>query len=63
MRDGEVADKVVLETPLVVDGIFRCPNPTCITHHEDVSTCFHRIGEYPYRFRCHHCERVRTVDE
>lgn len=63
VRDGDVDHKVVLETPLLVEAIFTCRNPTCITNHEEITTRFHRIGDYPYRFRCHHCERVRTLDE
>ncbi len=63
VRDGDVAHKVVLETPLEVEGILRCPNPTCITNQEEVVTVFHRIGDFPYRFRCHHCERTRSIHE
>lgn len=58
VRGGEVRQKQVLQVPLRVEGILRCPNPTCITRAEPVATVFHRLGEYPYRFRCHHCERV-----
>ena len=63
VRNGDVAHKVVLETPLQVEGILRCPNPTCITNAEAVPTVFHRIGEFPYRFRCHYCERARSIEE
>lgn len=63
VKHGDVTGKVVLEVPRQVEGILVCPNPTCITNHEAVSTVFHRIGSYPYGFRCHHCERVRTVEE
>lgn len=62
VREGNVADKVVLETPLRVEGILCCPNPTCITNQEEVPTVFHRVGDFPYRFRCHHCERVTVAD-
>ena len=58
VRGGEVKQKQVLQVPRRVEGILRCPNPTCITRAEPVTTVFHRLGEYPYRFRCHHCERV-----
>jgi len=63
VKDGEVHGKVVLEVPKSIEGIIRCPNPTCITNHEQVATIFHRVGSYPYRFRCHHCERMTTADE
>jgi aspartate carbamoyltransferase regulatory subunit len=58
VRGGEVKQKQVLEVPKTVEGILACPNPTCITRQERVDTVFHRLGDYPYRFRCHHCERV-----
>lgn len=63
VRAGKVAHKVVLETPLEIDGILQCPNPTCITNREEVETVFHRVGEFPYRFRCHYCERTRSLHE
>lgn len=58
VRGGEVKQKQVLQVPKQLEGILRCPNPTCITRSEPVPTRFHRLGEYPFRFRCHHCERV-----
>jgi aspartate carbamoyltransferase regulatory subunit len=63
VKRGEVTDKVVLEVPREVAGIIRCANPTCITNHEKVTTVFHRIGSYPYRFQCRHCERVTAAEE
>ncbi|MFV1959615.1 MAG: aspartate carbamoyltransferase regulatory subunit [Planctomycetota bacterium] len=63
VRDGSVSGKVVLEVPRRVEGILRCPNPTCITNREEVTTVFHRLGDFPYRFRCHYCERIRTTDD
>ena len=63
VRDGQVAHKVVLETRLDVEGILQCPNPACITNQEEVVSVFHRIGDFPYRFRCHHCERPRSLHE
>jgi aspartate carbamoyltransferase regulatory subunit len=61
VKGGEVEQKVVLEVPETVEGIFSCPNPTCITNHEGVTTVFHRMGTFPYYFRCHHCERLTTA--
>ena len=63
VRGGDVADKVVLETPLEVEGILRCVNPTCITNREEVVGRFHRIGDFPYQFRCHFCERVTEAHD
>jgi aspartate carbamoyltransferase regulatory subunit len=63
VRAGAVTQKTVLEVPRSVEGILACPNPTCITRSERVTTVFHRLGEYPYRFRCHHCERVMAGED
>jgi aspartate carbamoyltransferase regulatory subunit len=63
VRGGEVKQKQVLEVPPRVEGILACPNPTCITRQERVATVFHRLGDYPYRFRCHHCERVTDGED
>jgi aspartate carbamoyltransferase regulatory subunit len=62
VRAGAVVQKQVLEVPGRVEAILTCPNPTCITRGERVTTVFHRMGEYPYRFRCHHCERVMDAE-
>jgi len=63
VKNGDVTGKVVLEVPLRIEGVLECPNPTCVTNQEGVPTIFHRLGEYPYRFRCHYCERMSRVDE
>jgi aspartate carbamoyltransferase regulatory subunit len=63
VKDGKISDKLILEVPLRVEGILRCQNPTCVTNHEMVPTAFARLGSYPYRFRCHHCERVIHAPE
>jgi aspartate carbamoyltransferase regulatory subunit len=61
VKGGEVREKRVLEVPLRVEGLLVCPNPTCVTNHEQVVTVFWRQGAYPYTFRCHHCERLTAA--
>jgi aspartate carbamoyltransferase regulatory subunit len=61
VKDGDVVAKRVLEVPRLLEGILRCPNPTCITNHERLPTSFERTGDFPYRFKCTYCERV-TAD-
>ena len=58
VRGGAVTQKQVLDVPKRLEGVLRCPNPTCITRQEAVRTVFVRVGEFPYRFRCTYCERV-----
>ncbi len=61
VKDGDVVAKRVLEVPLRLEGVFRCPNPTCITNHEPHASVFERVGDYPYRFKCIYCERVTSA--
>jgi aspartate carbamoyltransferase regulatory subunit len=63
VKSGEVVDKVIVEVPDRIEGLLVCRNPTCITNVEHASTVFLREGSYPYRFRCHYCERVTQVQE
>ncbi|MDF1701714.1 MAG: aspartate carbamoyltransferase regulatory subunit [Planctomycetota bacterium] len=63
VRDGAVAEKTVLDVPERLRGILTCPNPTCITNEEPVSSSFVRLGAFPYSFRCTYCERItRSAD-
>ncbi len=62
VKDGEVAGKTELEVPQRLLGILTCSNSTCITHSEEIQTVFLRIGDFPYRFKCGYCERMRSVD-
>ncbi len=63
VRSGKVESKTVLDVPARMRGIIDCPNPTCITNEEHVTSAFDRLGEYPYRFRCVYCERITRGDE
>jgi aspartate carbamoyltransferase regulatory subunit len=63
VKSGEVVHKVILEVPDRIEGLLVCRNPTCITNVEHVATVFLREGAYPYRFRCHFCERVTQRQE
>ncbi len=51
--------------PSVVRGIVRCPNPNCMTNHEDVTTVF-SVTTKPdgrVRLQCRYCERTYDKDE
>ena len=63
VRGGAVTQKQVLEVPRRIEGVLTCPNPTCITRAEPVRTVFHRVGDFPHRFRCQHCERVLSAEQ
>jgi len=64
IKDFSVDRKIVLETPELVEGILKCPNPNCITNHErHSSTCFHLVETEARRFKCNYCERCFAFEE
>ncbi len=56
IRNGQIELKTHIERPALAQGVFRCPNPNCITNAEKTPTRF-GIAERPLRARCHYCER------
>jgi aspartate carbamoyltransferase regulatory subunit len=63
IRDYRVVAKVAVNIGEEVAGVATCPNPNCITNHDDLRTRFHVMKRMPLRVRCHYCERVITEDE
>ncbi|MEM4390219.1 MAG: aspartate carbamoyltransferase regulatory subunit [Candidatus Micrarchaeia archaeon] len=61
IRAGEVSEKMAVKLPSSISGVFRCPNPRCITNFERMSSRF--IIERGPRMRCAYCERVFSPDE
>ncbi len=62
IKDFQLKSKVHVALPDVVERILRCPNPTCITNHEDVDTRFRVESHKPLFVRCWYCER-RILEE
>ncbi|HLD76477.1 MAG TPA: aspartate carbamoyltransferase regulatory subunit [Candidatus Norongarragalinales archaeon] len=57
IKNYAVVDKYVVQTPSEIEGVIRCPNPSCITAHEGTA----RLSveqPHPLRLRCSFCERV-----
>jgi aspartate carbamoyltransferase regulatory subunit len=61
ISNSHIVSKKRVEIPSHIDGIFKCPNPKCITNSERVDTVF--AVEKGQRLRCHHCERLFTAEE
>ena len=55
--DYKRTSKVRVELPDTVERILRCPNPTCVTNHEEVDTRFRVESHKPLFVRCWYCER------
>ena len=57
IRGGECMQKIKLSIPEHIEGVARCPNPQCITNHEDAVTKFSLQRQEPLALRCAYCER------
>ena len=63
IRDYEVVEKKIVETPEKITGIVKCFNPKCITNNEKITTCFKVISKTPIALKCKYCEKITTVDQ
>ena len=63
IADFGVVRKIPLELPTAVDGVVRCPNPSCVTNHDPVTPRVRVDSTDPVRLRCHYCERRIRYDE
>jgi len=58
IRDFQVVNKTVVETPDKIAGIVKCFNPNCITNIEMLSTRFTVVDKEDIRLKCHYCEKI-----
>ena len=63
IRDYEVVEKRIVETPEIIKGIVKCFNPKCITNNETITTSFQVIENEPVALKCHYCERITTEEQ
>ena len=63
IRNYEVVEKRVVETPKEIRGIVRCFNPKCITHEENILPKFEVITDKPIALKCFYCEKITTEHE
>lgn len=58
IRDFQVANKTIVETPDKISGIVKCFNPNCITNIETITTRFAVVDKEDIRLKCHYCEKI-----
>ena len=58
IRDFQVVNKTVVETPDKITGIVKCFNPNCITNIETITTRFDVVDKEDIRLKCHYCEKI-----
>jgi aspartate carbamoyltransferase regulatory subunit len=63
IRDYEVVEKKIVETPEKITGIVKCFNPKCITNNEKITTSFTVIKESPIALKCKYCEKITNLDQ
>ncbi len=63
IREYEVIEKRVVETPKEIIGIVNCFNPVCITNAENITTRFEVISERPIALKCFYCEKITNENE
>jgi aspartate carbamoyltransferase regulatory subunit len=63
IRDYEVIEKRVVETPKEIVGIVHCFNPKCITNAENITTRFEVISNKPIAMKCFYCEKITNEKE
>ena len=63
IRDYEVVEKKIVETPEIIKGIVKCFNPKCITNHEKISTCFTVVSKDLLELKCRYCEKITSKEQ
>ena len=60
VENYEVKRKYRAEIPQEIEGLLRCPNPTCITRQsrEPITSRFRRISTNPLRLQCVYCGTI-----
>ena len=64
IRDYKVIEKRKVELPKEFVGIFKCPNPKCVTNSkEEIKPIIDVIDKTRQTLKCRYCTRILNVDE
>ena len=63
IKDYEVVEKRIVETPEKISGIVKCFNPKCITNNETITTCFKVVTKEPIALKCRYCEKITSEEQ
>ena len=64
IKNSEVSEKNQVKLPNELIGVFKCPNPQCVTNMEQIETIFRLEKTEPTRkLRCGFCEMVFEAKE
>lgn len=57
IEDGQVVKKEKIDLPETLEDILSCPNPACVSNHQDVPTRFHLLDKERARYGCAYCDQ------
>ncbi len=64
IRNFKVVEKRNVDLPDVLEDVFRCPNPTCISNSgEPLKPILMVVTRNPPRLKCKYCTRVLKPEE
>lgn len=63
IRDFEVVEKKMVETPDELRGIVKCNNPKCVTNNEPMDTVFKVVDKKNGILKCHYCDKEQHIDK
>lgn len=65
IKNYEVIKKFKVKPPAMIEGIIRCPNPTCISRksREPIRPKFKIISTNPIKLQCVYCGSIISEDE
>lgn len=60
IKDGKVIEKKTAQIPMVVEGLFACHNPRCITNSDHYATTSFKLYESngSAEYICDYCEEI-----
>lgn len=61
VKNGRVNKKINLAVPEKIEGALQCPNPLCVSNHENINSSFMKIAER--EFQCYYCELSFAAEE
>ena len=63
IKDYEVLEKKMVETPDTLRGIVKCNNPVCICNNEPMDTIFNVIDKGHGIIKCHYCDKEQALSK
>ncbi len=61
IKDYEVVEKIMVNTPDTLIGIVKCNNPKCVTNNEPMPTVFHVSDKEHGIIHCHYCDKEQEM--